>query len=285
MVEIEQDNNIFFFNLKKKIKNNKERMYEKLETYGKNNNIKENSKKYPCLNYISPETNNFSNYFNLPSSQNTNINQLPFYKVNEEEKINPPPIQLPKYSENKNDIEEKFTPIYKEEFKNKSDIKENFIPEIIEEIPTYKPNEMETKLPPYLMGLNDENSGLLPVLDYKFNMREICKQCILLEDHLSQVEKRCPDCCIKHFLALEALSEEAIQLDKQNEGVHILKDLPNRIRGIQKKWYNNPTLYSNQCSQDLRGIRKELMETSFPIIFSEEKNKKLSCNSSVCSLK
>ena len=255
-------------------------MYEKLETYGKKNNIKENSDKYPCTNYISPETNNFSNYFNLPSSQNTNINQLPFYKVNEEEKINPPAIQLPKYSEQKNDIEEKFTPIYKEEYKD------NFNPKRIEEttLPTYKPNEIETEteLPNYL---NDENSGLLPVLDYKFNMREICKQCILLEDHLSQVEKRCPDCCIKHFLALEALSEEAIQLDKQNEGVHMLKDLPTRIRGIQKKWYNNPTLYSNQCSQDLRGIRKELMETSFPIIFSEEKNKKLSCNSSFCSLK
>jgi len=245
-------------------------MYEKLETYGKNNNIKENSNKYPCSNYISPETTNFSNYFNLPSSQNTNINQLPFYKVKEEEKIVPPPIELPKYSDQKNDIEEKFTPIYREEFQN------NFHPKIVEkmdmELPTYKPEK-------------DKNEGLLPVLDYKFNMREICKQCILLEDHLSQVEKRCPDCCIKHFLALEALSEEAIQLDKENEGVHMLKDLPTRIRGIQQKWYKNPTLYSNQCSQDLRGIRKELMETSFPIIFSGEKNKKLSCNSSFCSLK
>ena len=57
-------------------------MYEKLETYGKNGNIKENSNKYPCSNYISDKTSNFSNYFNLPSSQNTNIEQLPFYKIN-----------------------------------------------------------------------------------------------------------------------------------------------------------------------------------------------------------
>lgn len=274
MNEIEQDN-IFFFQFKKKIKNNKERMYEKLETYGKNSNLKENSNKYPCSNYISPSTTNFSNYFNLPSSQNTNIEQLPFYKINESDKIVPPPIDLPKYSSEKSDIEEKFIPIYKEDFKE-----DGFIPN---EIPTYKPNDIDIISSKYSLDTIDKN-GLLPVLDYKFNMREICKQCILLEDHLSQVEKRCPDCCIKHFLALEALSEEAIQLDKQNEGVHILKNLPSRIRGIQKKWYNNPTLHSNQCSQDLRGIRKELMESSFPIIFNEEKNKKLSCNSSFCAL-
>ena len=245
-------------------------MYEKLETYGKNSNLKEDFSKYPCSNYISPETNNFSNYYNLPSSQNTNLNQLPFYKVNEQEKVVLPPIQLPKYSEEKKETKETFTPIYRE----------NFQPEMKQETTTTPPNKIETSTEEE--KLDDE---LLPVLDYKFNMREICKQCILLEDHLSQVEKRCPDCCIKHFLALEALSEEAIQLDKKNEGIHILKDLPTKIRGIQKKWYGNPSLYSNQCSQDLRGIRKELMETSFPIIFNGEQNKKLSCNSSFCSLK
>lgn len=238
-------------------------MYEKLETYGKNGNIKVNSQKYPCTNYISPETNNFSNYYNLPSSQNTNLEQLPFYKVSKN--IDPPPIKLPPTNENNEEVKEKFEPIYREDFKE-----EYFHPVIRDEVPTKKP-------------IIDE-SGLLPVLDYKFNMREICKQCILLEDHLSQIEKRCPDCCIKHFLALEALSEEAIQLDKKNEGIHLLQDLPKKIRGIQKRWYENPTLYSNQCSQELRGIRKQLMETSFPIIFNETNNKKLKCNSSFCSL-
>ena len=62
-----------------------------------------------------------------------------------------------------------------------------------------------------------------------------------------------------------------IQLDEKNEGTVYLKNLPTKIRGIQKKWYDNPSLYSSQCSQDLRGIRKELMETSFPIIFNGDK--------------
>jgi hypothetical protein len=49
--------------------------------------------------------------------------------------------------------------------------------------------------------------SLLPVLDPRFNMREICKQSVLLEDHLFQKEKRCHDCICKHFLTIEALAE------------------------------------------------------------------------------
>ena len=248
-------------------------MYEKLETYSKGS-IKTTNKKYTCSNYISPETKNFSNYYNLPSSQNTNINQLPFYKINNQEKIKGNSVQLPKYSDTKHDINEQFQPIYKEYKKYE---KSNQNPEKKED---FKLPYEENNITPI------ENDGkLLPVLDYKFNMREICKQCILLEDHLSHLEKRCPDCCIKHFLALEALSEEAIQLDKKNEGVDVMYHLPKRIRKIQKNWYQDPSKNATRCSQDLREIRKELMETSFPIIFDENSNKKLSCSSSSCSLK
>ena len=254
-------------------------MYEKLETYGKEGNIKTNNKKYPCSNYISPETQNFANYYNLPSSQNTNINQLPFYKVDENLKIEKPPIQLPKYSDMDNDVNEMFIPIYKQE---------EVIKEKVKDIPlnrNYSVEEYNSNIPYNDITPIEVDNKLLPVLDYKFNMREICKQCILLEDHLAHTEKRCPDCCIKHFLALEALSEEAIQLDKEQEGVKSMYSLPERIRKIQKNWYKNPSKNAIKCGQDLREIRKELMETSFPIIFNEEKNKKLSCNSSFCSLK
>ena len=253
-------------------------MYEKLETYSKGG-IKTTNKKYPCSNYISPETQNFSNYYNLPSSQNTNLNQLPFYKINNQEKIKGNPIQLPKYSETKHDINEHFQPIYKDS--NKDSCKDE-----------KKYNHNSQKKENFKLPYEEKNitpvegdGKLLPVLDYKFNMREICKQCILLEDHLSHLEKRCPDCCIKHFLALEALSEEAIQLDKKREGMDEIYHLPERIRKIQKNWYKDPAKNASQCSQDLREIRKELMEISFPIIFDEEKNKKLSCSASSCSLK
>lgn len=120
-----------------------------------------------------------------------------------------------------------------------------------------------------------EKTSLLPVLDAKFNLREICKQSILCEDHLSQKEKSCRDCIMKHFLALEALAEEAITLDKDTVYPDIV-DLPTRIREIQKDWYEHKK-NGHECSQQLRSIRKNLMESSFPIIFAE------TCSSNICS--
>ena len=55
-------------------------MYQYLSDYG-NKNIKTSDKKFPCTNYIDPTTQNFYNYYNLPSTQNTKIEQIPFYKV------------------------------------------------------------------------------------------------------------------------------------------------------------------------------------------------------------
>ena len=102
---------------------------------------------------------------------------------------------------------------------------------------------------------------LLPILDPCFNMREICKQSILLEDHLFQTEKRCSDCIKKHFLTLEGLSEEAITLDKENEYKFSKMQLPEKIRKLEKEFIagKNP----EDIAQQLRQIRKPLMEKYF----------------------
>ena len=126
---------------------------------------------------------------------------------------------------------------------------------------------------------NDTDKNLLPVMDCKFNFREICKQCILLEDHLTHNEKRCIDCCMKHFLALEGLSEEAIQLDKTQEYSELAKNLPSKIRKIQKIWHEDPQKNAHQCAQMLREIRKELMESCFSIVFDNY------CDSGICKIK
>lgn len=122
-----------------------------------------------------------------------------------------------------------------------------------------------------------KEANLLPVLDSRFNLREICKQCILLEDHLTHEEKRCRDCCIKHFLALEALCEEAVTLDNTN--AMNINMLPQQIRHIQKKWHEDPHQNAHQCAQLLRELRKNYMENTFDIIFQN------SCSSGVCSIK
>jgi hypothetical protein len=97
-----------------------------------------------------------------------------------------------------------------------------------------------------------------------YNMREICKQSILLEDHLFQKEKRCHDCICKHFLTIEALAEEAITLDKDQKHPEI-NILPTKVRVITKKYIDNHT-NDNQpplTAQELREIRKSLMQKCF----------------------
>lgn len=103
---------------------------------------------------------------------------------------------------------------------------------------------------------------LLPILEPLHNMREISKQIILLEDHLFQKSKRCEDCICKHFLTIEALSEEAITLDKDKQHRDYLESLPDRIRAIQKM-YLNKTNDICDVAQELRNIRKEMMTKSF----------------------
>jgi len=56
-------------------------------------------------------------------------------------------------------------------------------------------------------------SNLYPLMNPLFNLREVGKQCILLEDHLNQPKKQCHDCIKKHFLHVEGLLEEANSLD------------------------------------------------------------------------
>lgn len=55
-------------------------------------------------------------------------------------------------------------------------------------------------------------NALDPVSDPIYNMQQIVKQSILLEEHLSNKNKRCRDCITKHFLHIIGLAEEAQML-------------------------------------------------------------------------
>lgn len=58
---------------------------------------------------------------------------------------------------------------------------------------------------------------LLPVHEPLYNLREMAKQMVLLEDHLLHPRKRCMDCIRKHLLTIEALAEEAATLAKPDD--------------------------------------------------------------------
>ena len=55
-----------------------------------------------------------------------------------------------------------------------------------------------------------------PVSRPEYNVQAILTQSVLLEEHLSQPHKRCPDCITKHMLHLKGLAEEALSLAGQN---------------------------------------------------------------------
>jgi hypothetical protein len=100
-------------------------------------------------------------------------------------------------------------------------------------------------------------------MDPAFNMREILKQMILLEDHLVQTEKRCRDCINKHFLAIEALAEEAITLSspaRKNCPLE-LDSLVGTVRGLHHRYGH--TIGNREemlcIASELRTLRKSLM--------------------------
>ena len=123
-----------------------------------------------------------------------------------------------------------------------------------------------------------------------FNMREICKQSCLLEDHLCNVRKRCPDCIRKHFLTIEAFFEEAITLDKDLKYVDLLENKAQDIRDLQSDWLFIKDKEDQKqkgyllIAQKLREMRKELTPYCFDVEDLDESihNKKFA---SVCNHK
>lgn len=121
---------------------------------------------------------------------------------------------------------------------------------------------------PSISGIQNEHSdsGLYPILDPKFNLREVAKHIILLEDHLFQSRRRCDDCINKHRLTIEAFLEEAITLDKKGEYIDYVNDILSRFKRIMGEWvYKVRVSKSNdvnkiyaETAQKLREIRKPL---------------------------
>lgn len=100
-------------------------------------------------------------------------------------------------------------------------------------------------------------SGLLPILDPAFNLREIFKQLVLLEDHLFQSRKRCLDCIWKHLLTAEALAEEALTLDENHKYTKLIEDTVVRIRSLQNALQDARPY--DEIAQSARNIRKGLL--------------------------
>ena len=76
-----------------------------------------------------------------------------------------------------------------------------------------------------------------PVNDPAYNMQNIAKQSILLEEHLAIPQKRCRICIVKHFLHIIGLTEEAITM--AGDGVDkfpMLRDMNVPYQALLDKW-------------------------------------------------
>jgi len=113
---------------------------------------------------------------------------------------------------------------------------------------------------------------MLDLFNPVHNLKEICKEFVLLEDHLSAPEKRCPDCIRKHLLKAEAFAEEAIALDKTGEHLPKTQPLPGQIRAIQKSFLDGANDHS--ISQQVRKIRKKLSPYCFGANLQSGKKKR-----------
>jgi len=112
--------------------------------------------------------------------------------------------------------------------------------------------------------------SLDPVSDPKYNMQQIIKQSILLEEHLTNKNKRCRDCITKHFLHIIGLAEEAQMLatNKINEYPFINESVV-LYNELFKIWIDNKRLngkdetYILYCTNKLRDHRKQLIVLYF----------------------
>jgi len=108
--------------------------------------------------------------------------------------------------------------------------------------------------------------ALDPVSNPAYNMQQIVKQSILLEEHITNKNKRCRDCITKHFLHIIGLAEEAQMLATNkcnkypliNESVEIYNNLFNEWI----KYKEDEIRLLNICDK-LRINRKRLIAIYF----------------------
>jgi hypothetical protein len=108
----------------------------------------------------------------------------------------------------------------------------------------------------------------LSISDPRYNIREIVKQMILLEQHLLEKNKYCPDCISKHILTIEALAEEAQCLDKEQRYGKVVTPLVSKARVWGAAFGGGVPVKS--IGQDVRRVRKQLApHVVSPMVLSE----------------
>lgn len=106
-----------------------------------------------------------------------------------------------------------------------------------------------------------KTAGRLTVMDPEFNLREMAKQLILVEDHLFHPSKHCPDCIRKHLLFTEALAEETTTLDTQGVWAALVEGIAETCKSWIEKLADGAEPL--EVAQEIRKVRKELVKLCY----------------------
>ena len=206
-----------------------------------------------------PENINNENNSNQKSTEISNLNQRPrslMDRLMEYLFNNKQQLSENKFSKN----------TFSEQSQSERDITEQFSinEEVSKDQDCKKENDTNGKCEAGKCG----NSDLHPILDPRFNMRETAKQCLLLEDHLNNKNKRCEDCIRKHFLTIDGFLEEAVSLEKDNAKRDYYRDLYKSWVRLEKEYSTNPKDMNNidEISKKIRLFRKPLVEMYFDTV-------------------
>lgn len=125
-------------------------------------------------------------------------------------------------------------------------------------------NGTATKAPANSCGTSSHQTcgAIDPVSDPVYNVKEIIKQSLLLEDHLIEKNKRCMDCIVKHFMYLNSYAEEALSLAGTSASKYpMLQDLPTFYNGLFDHWLANKDDTDSylEAAERLRAKRKTLV--------------------------
>ena len=101
------------------------------------------------------------------------------------------------------------------------------------------------------------------LLDPLGNLRQVCQQLTLLEDHLNIPSKRCPDCVMKHFLRIEALLVEALDLNPDPETAFRVWEGLRFVRALAGAWTDGES--PTKVAAGLRELRKAWMPVCFAV--------------------
>ena len=125
-------------------------------------------------------------------------------------------------------------------------------------------NKIKTKT---ALGCDVKSCGALdPVSNPAYNMQQIVKQSILLEEHLINKNKRCRDCITKHFLHIIGLAEEAQMLATNKSYKYpLINENVELYNQLLTKWikHKDDELINLTVSDELRINRKKLIAIYF----------------------